>query len=150
MGYTSDITNRIDGKKYLISTAQDKKGGGWQTAVFKWRLFGIPDLFHPAMFIGAPDEEHARQVHARVEEIVAELPPTEWESTKRQLFGEILDKAFPHPHLVRCDWFSQLVRPWELPLRCGKPLRLGLLRIDLPTSIDQSSHWLSTKKLLFR
>src|SRR6266852_3677696 len=97
MGYTSDITNRIDGKKYLISTAQDKKGGGWQTAVLKHRLFGIPDLLHPAMFIGAPDEEHARQVHARVEEIVAELPSSEWESAKWGLFGEVLDKAFPEP-----------------------------------------------------
>lgn len=96
-GYTSDITNRIDGKKYLISTAQDKKGGGWQTAVLKHRLFGIPNLFHPAMFIGAPDEEHARQVHARVEEIVAELPCSEWESAKWELFREILDKAFPEP-----------------------------------------------------
>jgi hypothetical protein len=52
MGFASDITNRIDGKKYLISTAEDKKGG-WQTAVLKYRLFGIPDLLHPAMFIGA-------------------------------------------------------------------------------------------------
>jgi hypothetical protein len=79
MGFTSNITNRIDGKKYLISTAEDKKGG-WQTAVLKHRLFGIPDLLHPAIFIGAPDEEYARQVHARVEQIVAELPLTEWES----------------------------------------------------------------------
>ena len=95
MGYTSEVTNRIDGKKYLISTAADKNGRGWQTAVLKLGLFGIPDLIHPAMFIGALDEEHARQVHARVEEIVAELPLTEWESTKWQLFEEILDNAFP-------------------------------------------------------
>jgi hypothetical protein len=42
MGYTSDITNRIDGKKCLISTAEDKKDG--QTGVLKYRLFGIPDF----------------------------------------------------------------------------------------------------------
>lgn len=95
MGFTSDITNRIDGKKYLISTAEDKKDGGWQTAVLKHRLFGIPDLLHPAMFIGAPDKEHAREVHARVEKIVAELPLSEWESAKWELFEEILDDVFP-------------------------------------------------------
>jgi hypothetical protein len=91
MGYTSNIKNRIDGKKYLISTAEDKKGGGWQTAVLKHRLFGIPDLLHPAMFVGALDEEHARQVHARVEKIVAELPSSEWESAKWELVNEVLD-----------------------------------------------------------
>jgi len=95
MGYTSNITNRVDGKKYLISTAADKNAGGWQTAVLKPRLFGIPDLLHPAMFIGALDEKHARQVHARVENIVAELPPSEWESAKWELFEKILDNAFP-------------------------------------------------------
>ena len=95
MGYTSDITNRIDKKKYMISTAADKNGRGWQTAVLKRRLFGIPDLLHPAMFIGALDEEHARQVHARVEKIVAELPSSKWESAKWELFEEILDSAFP-------------------------------------------------------
>jgi hypothetical protein len=95
MGYTSDITNRVDGKKYLISTAADKKGRGWQTAVLKRKLFGIPDLLHPAMFVGALDEEHARQVHAQVESIVAELPSSEWESAKWKLFSEIVDNAFP-------------------------------------------------------
>lgn len=94
MGFTSNVKNRIDGKKYLISTAEDKKGG-WQTAVLRHRLFGIPDLLHPAMFIGAPDEEYARQVHARVEKIVAELPLSKWESAKWKLFEEILDNAFP-------------------------------------------------------
>lgn len=102
MGFTSDITNRLDGKKYLISTAEDKKGG-WQTAVLKYRLFGIPDLLHPAMFIGAPDEEYARQVHARVENIVAELPLSEWESAKWELFGEILDTAFPEADVSAHD-----------------------------------------------
>lgn len=91
MGHTSDIRNRIDGKKYLISTAADKNGRGWQTAVLKRKLFGIPDLLHPAMFVGALDEEHARQVHARVERIVAELPSSEWESAKWELVKEALD-----------------------------------------------------------
>jgi len=52
-------------------------------------------LLHPAMFIGAPDEEYARQVHARVEQIVAELPLAEWESAKRELFEEIWASEFP-------------------------------------------------------
>ena len=95
MGYLSKITNRIDGKKYLVSTASDKDGRGWQTAVLKRRLFGIPDLLNPAMFVGALDEEHARQVHAHVERIVAELPSTEWESEKWKVFEEMLDKTFP-------------------------------------------------------
>jgi hypothetical protein len=94
MGYLSKIRNRIDGRKYLISTASDEDGSGWQTAVLKRRLLGIPDFRHPAMFVGALDEEHARQVHARVERIVAELPPTEWESEKWKLFGEIVDSGF--------------------------------------------------------
>jgi hypothetical protein len=74
MGFTSDITNKVNGKKYLISTAEDKHAGGWQVAVFERKLFGVPNLLHPAMFVGALDEEHARLVHAQVEEIVATLP----------------------------------------------------------------------------
>jgi len=88
MGYTSDITNRIDRKKYLISTAADKDGRAWQTAVLKRRLFGIPDLLHPSMFIGALDAEHARQIHARVEKIVAELPSSEWEALRYSVTGD--------------------------------------------------------------
>jgi len=113
MGYTSDITNRIDGKKYLISTASDKNGRGWQTAVLKRRLFGIPDLLHPAMFVGALDEEHARQVHSRVERIVAELPASEWESAKWELFGESLDSAFPEPDVSTHEGQGATLTPAE-------------------------------------
>ncbi len=91
MGYTSDITNKLNGKKYLISTAEDKRAGGWQIAVLERKLFGVPNLLHPAMFVGALDEEHARLVHAQVEEIVATLPPAEWQSAKWSLVNGVLD-----------------------------------------------------------
>jgi hypothetical protein len=91
MGFTSDITNKVNGKKYLISSAEDKRAGGWQISVFERKLFGIPNLFHPAMFLGALDGKHARLVHAHVEEIVAILPPAEWQSAKWGLVDNVLD-----------------------------------------------------------
>lgn len=91
MGFTSDITNKTNGKKYLVSTAEDKRAGGWQTAVLERKLFGIPDPLHPVMFIGALDEEHARVIHARVEEIIAALPPSDWECAKWALVNEVLN-----------------------------------------------------------
>jgi hypothetical protein len=76
------ISNSVPdlGSTTTTDSGLPKKDGGWQTAVLKYRMFGVPDLLHPAMFIGALDEERAREVHAGVERIVSELPPSEWEA----------------------------------------------------------------------
>ena len=94
-GYVTEVKNTTNGKKYLISTAEDKQAGGWQTAVFEMPPSGPPDVFNPAMFTGAPDEEHARRVHTRVEEIVAKLPSADWDCAKWALVKETLDAGFP-------------------------------------------------------
>jgi hypothetical protein len=60
-------------------------------------------VLHPAMFVGARDEEHARQVHAHVEEIVAALSPAEWQSAKWALVKDVLDAmdvSHPEPSVV--------------------------------------------------
>jgi hypothetical protein len=110
MGYTSNIKNAINGKRYLVSTAEDHDGG-WQTAVFERKIFGISNPLHPAMFTGAPDEEQARLVHARVEAIVAQLPPTEWETAKWELVKEVMDTLIESDTVV--DDFDDLSQQEE-------------------------------------
>jgi hypothetical protein len=130
MGYTSNIKNAINGKRYLVSTAEDHDGG-WQTAVFERKIFGISNPLHPAMFTGAPDEEQARLVHARVEAIVAQLPPTEWETAKWELVKEVMDTLIESDTVV--DDFDDLSQQEE-----GVALMYAVCknREDVPPSVS--------------
>lgn len=92
MGYTSDVTNTINGKKYLISTtALGRRTSMWETAVLKRTLFGIPNMLRPLLRVITLDEKQALFVHGRVEEIVAQRDPTEWEPAKWALMNDDLD-----------------------------------------------------------
>lgn len=121
MGFTSEIVNKANGKRYLISTAEDKQSGGWQTAVFERKQFGLPHLFHPDMFLGAFDRDHARQVHSHVEEIVATLAPTEWQSAKWKFVKDTLDTL--DKRKSECDTDS------EFPARNGGTSETFLLTL---------------------
>lgn len=98
MGYTSDVTNAISGKKYLISTVKQRTGGWglWETAVIERKLFGIPNMFRPVLRVTARDEHQAQYVHGRVAEIVAQRDQAEWESAKWTLKNDDLEAA-PSP-----------------------------------------------------
>ena len=78
MGYTSDITNTINNKRYVISTVQHARTGEWETGVFERKLFGIPNMLHPILRMSARNESQARIFHGRVEELVAQRSPTDW------------------------------------------------------------------------
>jgi len=90
MGYSSDVTNKIDGKKYLISTVKQRSGraGWWETAVMKRSLFGIPNMFRPILRVIAREERQAQHVHGRVVEIVTQRAQAEWESAKWTLMND--------------------------------------------------------------
>jgi hypothetical protein len=91
MGYSSDVTNTVNGKKYLISTAFHRGTGKWETAVLERKLFGIPNFLYPTLRIIAQDEHQARFIHGRVEEIVSQRAPHEWDSAERALVNHDLD-----------------------------------------------------------
>lgn len=89
MGFTSDITNKINGKKYLISTTLvEKKSGIWETAVLQRMLLGIPNMLCPLIRIGARNELQAQLAHRRTKEIVEQLNPTDWNSAKLALVND--------------------------------------------------------------
>lgn len=92
MSYVSEISNVVTGKKYVISTAKDTALGAWQTAVFECRSCLPADPFSPVMFTGgATDNENALLIHKQVEQIVANLPPADWDSAKWKLLKQTLE-----------------------------------------------------------
>jgi hypothetical protein len=88
MGFVTEVTNSVTGKRYLISTAEVEILGTrvWQTAVFKQRLGPLAGMFRPALFVGAAETSRARIQHERVEAIVQNIKPTDWEEAKWRWF----------------------------------------------------------------
>ena len=76
-GFVSKFKNQFSKKKYLISTAYDKKGY-WSSGVFTINLLGIPDLFHPLVSIIRNNQDEAKNVHSQLARIVETFPEIEW------------------------------------------------------------------------
>ena len=81
-GYLSKVTNRIDGKRYNISTVRNARTKEWETFVYKQGLFGA---FRPLLCVGAQDGKQAGWVHDRVEEIAEQHNPADWRDAKSAL-----------------------------------------------------------------
>jgi hypothetical protein len=86
MGHSSNVISRVTGKKYLISTTEDRRTGAWQITVSERKFFGSSVVFSA----GALDEEQARLVHFRMEEVVKELPPSDWEHARLEILKAVL------------------------------------------------------------
>jgi hypothetical protein len=84
-GISTKIICKIDGKKYIISTAKDPHGF-WQLAIFRI-IFEIPFLYAKAdLTNGYPGSisktfEEAEKIHYKVEELVTNHSSETWLST---------------------------------------------------------------------
>jgi hypothetical protein len=68
-GLMTTVNNTATQKKYFVSTVDEPRVGGWQTAVFR-EIFGpIANFSKPAFFLGGSAPERAADQHQRVEAI---------------------------------------------------------------------------------
>lgn len=76
-GISTKITNVVDGKKYIVSTAKDPRGF-WQLAVFK-TTFGMTNPYKPER-VGDISKtfEEAERKHFETEDLVTNTPHESW------------------------------------------------------------------------
>jgi hypothetical protein len=75
-GISTKLVSLVDGKKYIISTATDPRGG-WQLAVFR-SILGFPNPFKPLRVNTSRTFEEAERKHFETEELVANSPQDMW------------------------------------------------------------------------
>jgi len=75
-GISTKLASFVDGKKYIISTAKDPRGG-WQLAVFR-NILGISNPFKPLRVNISRTFEEAERNHFETEELVANSPREMW------------------------------------------------------------------------
>jgi hypothetical protein len=91
MRLATEVTNIPTGKRYYVSTTEVQAVGNrvWQTAVFRKRFGPFAGMFKPVLFVGGVDESLSRLQHERVESIVRNTAPSDWESAKWGLLSEL-------------------------------------------------------------
>jgi len=78
-GLVSRVRNKISGKRYVISTAQEIGMDYWTTAVFPTMLFGLLPRLTKAIFsIVRNNKDDAHKVHWMVKDIVQDSVESEW------------------------------------------------------------------------
>ena len=93
-GLMTTVTNVATRKKYFVSTVEEPRVGGWQTAVFR-KIFGPLANFHkPAFFLGCSAADRAGYQHERVATIVRDVDPANWEEASRVLSVQLIEEAF--------------------------------------------------------
>ncbi|MGA2677851.1 MAG: hypothetical protein ABSF37_00975 [Sedimentisphaerales bacterium] len=81
-GISTKLASLVDGRKYIISTAKNPRGG-WQLAVFRvlWEIpyiFGKIDLHNPLKVGNSQTFEEAETKHFETEELVVNSPQEMW------------------------------------------------------------------------
>ena len=80
------VTNVATRKKYFVSTVEERRVGGSQTAVFQ-KIFGpFANFWRPAFVLNCSEAERAAYQHDRVATIVRDVDPTGWKEASRVLF----------------------------------------------------------------
>lgn len=77
-GISTKVVSIIDGKKYIISTAKNPRGG-WQLAVFR-NILGISNPFKPLRVGNSQTFEEAEKKHFETEELVVKSPREVWQN----------------------------------------------------------------------
>ena len=78
-GLVSRVLNKISGKRYVISTAQEIGMDYWTTAIFPTILFGLLPRLTKAIFsIVRNNKDDAHKVHWMVKDIVQDSVESEW------------------------------------------------------------------------
>lgn len=100
MDIATKVVNRPTGQSYRVSTAEIKRVGAWQTAVFREGC-GLLGRFRPALVlrrvhengVGAPEVTATSALghiqHHAVEGLVRYLHPEKWERARRDLIARL-------------------------------------------------------------
>jgi hypothetical protein len=93
MSFESKVTNRLTGNRYLISTAEIELFGRriWQTTVYGQSIRLLAKLFRPKLFFSGVETSYARVQHERVEAMIHQIDPTDWEIAKRAYMMDVMN-----------------------------------------------------------
>jgi hypothetical protein len=112
-GLMTTVTNVATGKKYFVSTVEEPRIGGWQTAVFR-KIFGPLANFHkPAFFLGCSPAERAPYQHERVASIVRDVDPVDWKEASRVLSMELIDEDVQAENAADAAFYSEMLRMFK-------------------------------------
>jgi hypothetical protein len=124
MGIMTEVTNSATGKRYFISTV--KVGNAWQIAVFR-KIFGpLANFWWPAFRLDGVQASRTSVQHKRVEAIVRDVSPSNWEKSKGALLiedaracGDIPEVSAPSPFVKDQNGDPTLGVYVDLPLLQG-------------------------------
>jgi len=78
-GISTKLKSLTDGQTYIVSTAPNASGVGWQLAVFHDE-FGVSDVFKPLRITFTETFGEAEAEHTKTEEMVEQLSRSDWQN----------------------------------------------------------------------
>lgn len=120
-GISTKVTNTVNGKKYIISTAKDPRGF-WQLAVFKI-LFDIPYIYgkvdHSNVYPGPVSKtfKEAEGIHYKAEELIANRSPETWlyDMANWDFIENDVKEEYPDSdELVGSDFIDKNGKKWAI------------------------------------
>jgi hypothetical protein len=109
-GLMTTVTNVKTKKKYFISTVEEPRVGGWQTAVFR-KIFGpVANFGNPAFFLGCFAAERAAYQHERVATIVRDIDPADWGEASRKLSMELIEEDVKEQKAADTEFYAEMSR----------------------------------------
>lgn len=78
-GISTKLKNLSDGRTYIVSTAPNAEGVGWQLAVFR-DVFDVSNVFEPLRITFTETFEEAEAEHTKTEEMVAQKARGHWQN----------------------------------------------------------------------
>jgi hypothetical protein len=113
MGLMTTVTNIATQKKYFVSTVEEPRVGGWQTAVYR-KIFGpLANFRKPAFFLGGSVAERAANQHERVATIVRDVDPANWEEASRVLSMELIEQDVLAEQAEHASFHSEISRMFK-------------------------------------
>ena len=112
-GLWTTVTNTVTRKKYFVSTVEEARVGGWQTAVFR-KIFGpFANFWKPAFFLGGAAPGRAADQHQRVATIVRDVDPVDWGEASRALSTELIEEEVPAEKAKDAAWYSEMLQMFK-------------------------------------
>jgi hypothetical protein len=112
-GLMTTVTNVKTKHKYFVSTVDEPRVGGWQTAVFR-KIFGpLANFRKPAFFLGGSTAERAAYQHDRVATIVRDVDPADWEEASRVLSMELIEEDVQAEKAADAGFYSEMLRMFK-------------------------------------
>ena len=109
-GLMTTVTNVKTSKKYFVSTVEEPRVGGWQTAVFR-KIFGpFANFGKPEFFLGGSVAERAAYQHERVVTIVRDVDPANWTEASRGLSMELIEEEVHAEKATHDGFYQEMLR----------------------------------------